>query len=238
MATRPAVRVRTLKVEGAMHHAMRCAMVAVLPLVASCQPGASGGNDTYRLNQSAAAAHELVVRLAACPSPLKRLGIAAAPRRLDQPGPDTVILTVPVGDAATAIVLRFKIEASDGNGATVRSAIDLPGSAQELELGEGQLITPKKFTVELGEALQTYFELNDNHDSAYPFDPREKTGQQCRRIGRLLDDGAVMISPALSAEVRRQRRRDAINWLFKDEYQLRSDSSEGNDPYQVAGYGD
>ena len=220
-----------------MSHPIRAFGAAVLPLIASCQPGASGGNDTYRLNLPTSAAHHLVVKLGACPSPLKRLSIPVPARRLDQPNPDTVRLTVPVSDASQPIVLRFRIEAGDSGGAAVRFALDLPDSAQEIELSEGQLVTPKKLTVELGEALQTYFELNDNHDTAYPFDPREKTAQQCRRIGRLLDDGAVMISPALSAEVRRQRRRDAINWLFKDEYQLRGDSSEGRDPYQDAGYG-
>lgn len=209
-----------------MRSLIRIATLALPALVAACSPGASGGNDSYRLNLPSTAAHELVVKLAACPSPLKRLGIKVPARRLDQPNPNTVTLTVPASDAATSIVLRFKIEAGDANDAAVRFGLDLPDSAKEFELGAGQFISPTKFAEELGQALKTYFELNDKHDTAYPFDPREKTAQQCRKIGRLLDDGAVMISPGLAAEIRHQRRRDAINWLFKDEYQLHSDSPD------------
>ena len=217
-----------------MRHVLRVTLVLILPVTAGCQPGPSAGHDSYPLSLPVTAAHALVVKLGACPSPLKRLGIAVPAWRLDQSKPNAVTITVAGSDASAPIVLRFKIEAGGNTGAAsslVRYALSLPDSAQELELDQGQLITPHAFTEQLGEALEGYFALNNNHETARPFDNREKTAQQCRKIGRLLDDGAVMISPALSAEVRRQRRRDAINWLFKDEYQLRTDSISGSNSY-------
>ena len=224
-----------------MRHVFRVALGLVLPVTASCQQGPNASHDSYPLSLPVTAAQALVVKLGACPSPLKRLGIAVPAWQLDQSKPNAVTITVAGSDASAPIVLRFKIEAVVNTGAAsslVRFALSLPDSAQELELDQGQLITPHAFTEQLGQALEGYFAFNDNHATARPFDNREKTAQLCRKIGRLLDDGAVMISPALSAEVRRQRRRDAVNWLFKDEYQLRTDSISGNNSYQAAGYSD
>ena len=205
--------------------------LALLPLILSgCGSASSGTDDSYRFDLPPAAVRAQVLKLADCPSPLARLKIAAPARRIAQTDLDTITLTVRANDSAAVIVLRFRLQSVGEQGKPItllRLHLSVPDAAKELELGEGQLLTPLAFTKQLGEALKTYFELGDGHDTARPFDNTAKLAAQCNKIGRLLDDGAVLISPALAETLHRQRKRDALNWLFKDNYKLRTNGKNG-----------
>lgn len=207
--------------------------LALLPVIlAGCGSASSGTDNSYRFDLPPAAVRAQVLKLADCPSPLARLKIAAPARRITQTDPDTIALTVPASDSAAAIVMRFRLQNVGEQGKPItllRLHLSVPDAAKELELGEGQLLTPLAFTKQLGEALKTYFELGDGHATARPFDNTAKLAAQCNKIGRLLDDGAVLISPALAETLQRQRKRDALNWLFKDNYKLRTDGKDGAD---------
>ena len=208
-------------------------LVALLPLIlGGCGAVSSTTHDSYRFDLPPAAVRAQVLKLADCPSPLARLKIVAAPRRIAQIGPDTITLTVPAADSAAVIVLRFRLQSvgEPGTPSTLlRMHLSVPAAAKELELGEGQLLTPLAFTKQLGDALDTYFALGDGHDTARPFGNTARLAAQCSKIGRLLDDGAVLISPALAETLHRQHKRDALNWLFKDNYKLRTNGADSAD---------
>ncbi len=196
-------------------------------MLAGCGTGSSAIDDTYRFELPQAPVRAQVLALAKCPSPLQRLKIAALPRQVSQPDAATIVLTITAHDAQQPIELQFKFDADKQPGPPVthvRYHLTVPGSAQELELGPGQVIAPILFTKQLGEALSSYFQLGAGYQTARPIDNSARIAQKCAEIGRLLDDGAVLISPGLAQELKRQRRREALNWLFKDGYELRSDA--------------
>ena len=80
--------------------------------------------------------------------------------------------------------------------------------------------------------IELRFKFDETKDDAaqstrlrfHLIDNSRRIASKCAQIGRLLDDGAVLISPALAQTLKRQRRRDALNWLFKDDYQLQTQS--------------
>lgn len=136
------------------------------------------------------------------------------------------------------IHFRFHSEGKDENAPTrIETSLDLPDSATELDLGDGRLITPHSYPTMLFKELENYFNMLRPEVTPKPSDAALLIAQECRKFGRLLDDGAIMISPSLAREIARQKRRDAINWLFQDNYQLRTDNDEqavwadGNDGY-------
>ena len=196
-------------------------------LLAGCGTGKSTTDDSFRFELPQAKVRAQVIALAKCPSPLQRLRIAALPRQLSQPDIATIVLTVAASDAPQPIELRFRFDSDNRPGApvtNVRFHLTVPSGAKELELGPGQLIAPAVFSKELTAALSEYFEFGSGYQTARPIDYSAKIAKKCAEIGRLLDDGAVLISPALAQELKRQYRRDALNWLFKDDYQLRTDA--------------
>lgn len=196
-------------------------------LLAGCGAGSRETDDTYRFELPQAPVRTQVLALAKCPSPLHRLKITALPRQVSQPHADTIVLTVAASDAQQPIELRFKFKSDKNPGASVTHLqfhLAIPEGAQELELGPGQVIAPLVFTKELHDALTSYFELGAGYQTARPIDNSARIAQKCSEIGRLLDDGAVLISPTLAQEIKRQHRREALNWLFKDDYELRSDA--------------
>ena len=146
--------------------------LALLPVIlAGCGVTSSGTDDSYRFNLPPTAVRAQVLKLADCPSPLARLKIVAPARRIAQTDPDTIALTIPASDSAAAIVMRFRLQDVGEQGKPVtllRLHLSVPDAAKELELGEGQLLTPLAFTTQLGEALKIYFELGDSHDTARP----------------------------------------------------------------------
>lgn len=199
--------------------------------MAGCRSGSSGGDDSYGFELPQSAVRAQVLALAKCPSPLQRLKIAAAPRAVSQPDGDTIVLAITASDAPEPIELRFKFENDNDGGATatrLRFHLTIPAAAQELELGPGQLIAPGLLSERLSTALGGYFDLQTGYQTAQPIDNTSKIAAKCREIGRLLDGGAVLISPALVRELKRQRSREALNWLFKDNYKLRTDAAPGN----------
>ena len=195
-----------------------------------CASGSSGGDDSYHFELPQSAVRAQVLALAECPSPLQRLKIAAEPRSVTQPDRDTIVLAVTANDAPQPIELRFKFDEAKDDAAQstrLRFHLTIPDAAQELELGPGQLIAPGLLSEQLGIALKSYFELQTGYQTARPIDNSRRIASKCAQIGRLLDDGAVLISPALAQNLKRQRRRDALNWLFKDDYQLQTQAQTG-----------
>ena len=201
-------------------------------LLAGCSSSGDQTNDSYRFALPQPPVRAQVIALAKCPSPLKRLKLAAMQRQVSQPELNTIVLTIPASDAPQPIELRFRFDSDNQPGApltTVRFHLTVPDGARELELGPDQIIAPAVFSKELSIALKSYFELGMGFQTARPIDNSAKIAQKCAEIGRLLDDGAVLISPALASELKRQHRREALNWLFKDGYEL---STEGVPEYQ------
>lgn len=196
-------------------------------LLTGCGTSNNESDNSFRFELPQAAVRAQVIALAKCPSPLQRLKIAAAPRQVMQPSADTIVLTIPASDAPEPITLRFRFDSANQPGAPVTKVLfhlTIPHGAQELDLGPEQVIAPGVLSKELTGALKDYFELGAGYQTARPIDNSVQIAKKCAEIGRLLDDGAVLISPGLAQELKRQRRRDALGWLFKDDYQLRTDA--------------
>ncbi|MFM5952679.1 MAG: hypothetical protein ACKOPE_00030 [Novosphingobium sp.] len=205
----------------------------ILLALAGCSGGR--GPDSYSLDMPLAEARQQVNAIAACPSPLQRLGIAAPPRRLNQPDDTAIDLSMAPKGGGEPFVIHFTLDPAgknDGAPTRIRARFDLPEAAKELDLGEDRLIAPLVLKKELMKALEGYFNAAGwlqgdrvrNNDTG-----REAISlkRACSQLGRLLDDAAVIISPTLSTEIARQKHRDALGWLFQDNYKLRTDSPDG-----------
>lgn len=180
---------------------------------------------------SAKAMQSRIAELAACPSPLERLGIDRPRPRL-MVGEDEIDLVIPATGDEDGSMVRFTLDPrSDGSHTRVRWHVRLADGATELDLGEDRLLNPVVLARELDAVVK-------NHVDYYAYiarpDAPPVTGSQrsdqarnCRKAGRIIDAVAVVTNPALSRTIERQRRREALNWLFKDEYRLRTDSQPG-----------
>lgn len=196
--------------------------------LAGCGASARAFDDTYRFYVPIVDVRGQVLALADCPSPLKRLGIAVPARQISAAGVNKIVLAVPAADGGQPIELHFTLEdlgPGDGQRTALRLHLALPAAAHELDLGPGQLITPAGFAKQLMEQLDAYFALQSGYRTARPIDRRADIVRHCQTIGRLLDGGAVLISSRLQAELHRQHRREALNWLFKDNYRLSNAST-------------
>lgn len=174
-----------------------------------------------------------IAELANCPSPLDRLGIARAPRSVRETT-DALIIVIPGASGSTASTVRFEFDGNQrrpGKQVHVTWQFTLGEDAQELDLEEERLLNPASFGKDLDQVLGSYLQ--------YPYQPNSGTADaerasqfrasSCRSFGRLADGIAVVTSPALRAELTRQKRRDALGWLFSDSYHLKTESDPDAD---------
>lgn len=189
--------------------------------------------------------------LAGCPSPLDRLRIAHPPITVRE-GADALTITIPGAGVSAQNRIRFDFEVNENRpdkAVRVTWAFEFGGDPEELDLGDGRLLNPAKLGKDLDNAVRQYFEYDyqlgsSSHDANRFAGARAKA---CRSFGRLADGVMIVTNPALRAELKRQQKRDALGWLFDDDYQLRTDSlkeayweaeqdyQRNADPY---GYGD
>jgi hypothetical protein len=207
-------------------------VLAVFPVLSGCGGGDAHGKFGYYIDAKEPELRANLAALAACPSPLTRLGIAHRPLNVTADQAGEVVIAIPSkGDAAGSTV-RFKIGFEDKKPdarLNLTWSITLADNADELDLGEGRLLNPPKLVKELDEAVSRYatyfFELGHDASSARRFEASRDIA--CRSFGRLADGLAIVTNPDLRKTLERQKRRDALGWLFKDNYQLKTDSPEG-----------
>lgn len=171
-----------------------------------------------------------IAALAQCPSQLDRLGIAHPAIRVVTSTPGEAELIVPSAEGAGSRV-RFELEVGKGEDAGLIDLawqIEFAGNASELDMGEERLLAPVKLERDLGEALESYFDYyyDVGQADSRSMPPPSKTGLDaaCRKFGRAADGIAVVTNPELRGVVERQKRRDALGWLFNENYRLRTDS--------------
>lgn len=204
------------------------AALALLLVLGGCSasPGQSGVSISLPEQRIRAS----LTALAGCPSPLDRLRIAHPPMTVRESG-DTLSIVIAAGDNQPPSVLRFDLDArEDQPDQPVRVTWELEAAEpqQELDLGEGRLLNPLKLRKEIDttvrQFLQYDYQVGSSPQDADRFAPAH--GAACRRFGRLADGLAVTTSTALRAELTRQRKRDALGWLFRDDYHLKTDSPD------------
>lgn len=182
---------------------------------------------------SATAMQRRIAELAACPSPLERLGIERVRPKV-MVGSDEVDLVIPAAGVAEGSLVRFGLDPVPGSGGSrvrVRWHVRLADGATELDLGEDRLLNPVVLARELEAVAERHIDYyaDITRADAPPVTGRQRSEQarNCRKAGRIIDAIAVVTNPALRQTIERQRRREALNWLFKDEYRLRTDSQPG-----------
>ena len=212
------------------------ALLALLGLILAAgwcrlRPDRPSGEASVAL--SATAMQSRIAELAACPSPLERLGIERVRPKV-MVGSDEVDLVIPAAGDAEGSLVRFSLDPVPGSGGSmvrVRWHVRLADGATELDLGEDRLLNPVVLARELDVVVESHV---DHYAEITRADAPPGTGRQrsdharnCRKAGRIIDAIAVVTNPALRRTIERQPRREALNWLFKDEYRLRTDSPSG-----------
>ncbi|MFM5922622.1 MAG: hypothetical protein ACKOPG_00350 [Novosphingobium sp.] len=173
-----------------------------------------------------------IAAIADCPSPLTRLGITRAQPQIVRREGGVVDLVIPSPQDAEGSVLRFKVKAGEGAKASnlfVTWSFEPSEVAAELDLGEDRLLNPVRLDKDLKEAVNAYlyFYAHPGISPNGSQDLKRQLAATCRTLGRLIDGVAITTNPALRATLEHQKRRDALGWLFKDNYQLRTDSPDG-----------
>ncbi|MBN8500374.1 MAG: hypothetical protein J0M19_04405 [Sphingomonadales bacterium] len=167
---------------------------------------------------------------------MQRLRIARPPLRIEGQVPGRVILAIGASTATRTSTLRFTIARRNGQpaaGVRLGWTFALADDARELDLGEGRLLNPPLLARDLETAVNGYIDTLGLPQTA---DLGRNRARSCRQIGRLLDALAATSDPALRRTLQRQKRRDALGWLFKDNYRLRTDSPDTADWESEADY--
>lgn len=199
---------------------------AVLAGCGGGEPDSSGSRYIYA---DEAALRGRIADLARCPSPLQRLGIARTAPVVSAATPGEVLIRIPAGADRRGSTVRFTLDSFSGqtNGQLhLRWTITLSPRAQELDLGEERLLHPGQLEKALDEAIEEFANYHYQaglNGKGSPPDPRQLR-RACARFGRVIDGVAVITDPALRRTIERQRRREALGWLFRDDYTFRTDS--------------
>lgn len=206
-------------------------LLAVCAL-AGCGSGLDEVTGSREVRMTEAAMRTRIVALAACPSPLDRLGIGRIAPRVAAATPGSATIRIPAAGDPAGSTVRFDLKGypGDSSGALqVRWAIRISDSARELDLGEDRLLNPARFGKEIDEAVEAF--ANYYYEVGQPDQPyarnKQALNKACRKFGRLLDAVAISTNPSLRATIERQKSRDALGWLFSDNYRLKTESPDG-----------
>ena len=202
-----------------------CIAVLALPL-ASCGSDQPSGNRPIAMSQSAM--HARIAALAECPSPLNRLGIGRITPRLFIGSNGDVDFVIPSAEDAEGIAVRFDLGGDESGGGTLYLSwkVELSDTARELDLGEDRLLNPAKLAKELEAAVDSYMGYYQSAAQSDSYAGHDKNGLKaaCNKFGRVVDAIAATTNPNLRKTIEKQKRRDALGWLFKDNYKLRTES--------------
>ncbi len=182
---------------------------------------------------STTAMQSRIAELAACPSPLERLGIGRIRPKV-MVGGDEVDLVIPAAGDEAGSMVRFTLDPGSGSSGSmvrVRWQVRLADGAAELDLGEDRLLNPVVLERELEATVDSHvrYYATITAPGAPPVAAYQRAEQarNCRKAGRLIDAIAVVTNPTLRQTIERQRKREALGWLFKDNFTLRTDSAAG-----------
>jgi hypothetical protein len=200
-----------------------------LAAVAACNGSDTANNHTVYMSGNALKAR--ITAMADCPSPLTRLGIGRAQPRIASGQDGVMDFIIPAAEGLDGSILRFRMQQGGGGSAAelrISWSFELYDAATELDLGEDRLLNPAKLAKDLQEAINTYLSHYAQLGTRQGGDQasRHQLAATCRTIGRLIDAVEVTTSPALRSTIQNQKRRDALGWLFRDNYQLRTDSPD------------
>lgn len=208
------------------------ALAALALMLGGCGEAVGAGSEQVLLSPTAMQSR--IVDLANCPSPLDRLGIGRIKPKV-MIGDGEVDFVIPAARDAEDSFVRFNIEPLGETGTSIklRWQVHLSDSASELDLGDGRLLNPAKLTDEFDEALEKLISSHNNlvaaGTQAQANNYKKMVDDSCDSIGRIIDAIAVVTNPDLRRNVESQRNRDALGWLFKDNYRLdRSSRSPRN----------
>ncbi len=207
--------------------------LVVFALVAGCDGTDTKGKNGYTIALPEPELRANLAALAKCPSPLDRLNIVHKAKRVATDTPGDVTITIPSATDSAGSVLRFSLELEDKEKPDSRILVTWSyrqtKDAQELDLGEDRLLIPKSLEKELDEAVDRYVSTDANRDNinTNAQELAKVRSSACLRFGRLADGVAAVTNPELRRTLEKQKRRDALGWLFEDNYQLKTDSPEG-----------
>ena len=202
------------------------ALILATVLLASCGSDQPSGNRPIAMSQSAM--HARIAALAECPSPLNRLGIGRITPRLFIGSNGDVDFVIPSAEDAEGSAIRFDLGGDESGGGTLYLSwkVELSDTARELDLGEDRLLNPAKLAKELEEAVDSYMDYYQSaaQSDSYTGHNKNQLKVACNKFGRVVDAIAVTTNPNLRKTIEKQKRRDALGWLFKDNYKLRTES--------------
>lgn len=206
----------------------RFALILATMLLASCGNGSEKPSGNRAIAMSQSAVHSRIGALAECPSPLNRLGIGRITPRLFVGTNGDVDFVIPSAEDAEGSAVRFNLGGDESGGGTLYLSwtVELSDTARELDLGEDRLLNPAKLARELEEAVDSYMEFYQSAAllGSGPGSKKRELDAACRKFGRVVDAIAVTTNPNLRRTIETQRHRDALGWLFKDNYTLRTHS--------------
>lgn len=207
-----------------------CALAATLALAACGSPERRGGGGML-VDAPEPELRANLAKLADCDSPLNRLRIKHPPRRVEAGTPGEVTITIPSTEDAGGSSVRFAIDFDARKPEAPKRLtweITLASNARELDLGENRLLNPPRLAEDLEGSLRDYadyvYRLGLKDGSVHKFEYRRAAA--CRTFGRVADGLAVITDANLRQTLERQKRRDALGWLFQDGYRLKTDSPE------------
>lgn len=197
-------------------------------LLAGCGIGGETPSGSRSIAMSQIAMHSRIAALAECPSPLNRLGIGRITPRLFVGSDGDVDFVIPSAEDAEGSAVRFDLGGDESGGGTLHVSwkVELSDTARELDLGEERLLNPAKLAKELEEAVDSYMGYYQAYssDSSAPSYRKNELVAACKKFGRVVDGLAVLTNPNLRRTIETQKRRDALGWLFEDNYKLRTHS--------------
>jgi hypothetical protein len=205
------------------------AVILGTALLAGCSGGEPSGSQSLSISQSAL--HSRIAALADCPSPLNRLGIGRITPKLFVGSDGDIDFVIPAAEDAEGSAVRFTLSGDESGGGPMHVSwtIDISDTARELDLGEDRLLNPVKLGKELGDAVESYmgFYGTYNEGASTPSYRKAELAANCKKFGRVVDGIAVTTNPNLRRTIETQRRRDALGWLFRDNYKLGTHRGSG-----------
>jgi hypothetical protein len=196
-----------------------------------CGTGGDGPSGSQSMSISQTALHSRIAALAECPSPLGRLGIGRITPRLFVGSDGDVDFVIPAAEDAEGSAIRFDLGGDESGGGQLQVSwkIDISSTASELDLGEDRLLNPVKLGKELNESVDSYmgYYAAFSTDGSGPGYRKNELVAACKKFGRVVDAIAVTTNPNLRRTIETQRSRDALGWLFRDNYKLRTESPSG-----------